>query len=118
MWPRAARSVDNATAAAICQRAKELGATPVGVFVDETPDVIEQRAQQAGLQLVQLHGDGARAGLNGLPSSLGIVYVMHASPDGAIHTALPSEMPCTDAQSRRRVRCFSTPCRSCLVSEA
>lgn len=106
MWPKAARSVSDATAAAICARASELGAKAVGVFVDETPAVIAARAKKAGLAMVQLHGDGARQGLHDLPESIGVVYVMHATPEGVVQTPLPSAVPHSAGQEPRRVRSF------------
>jgi phosphoribosylanthranilate isomerase len=93
MWPKAKRSVSVATAAAICECAKRHGAEAVGVFVDESADTISKHCSLAGLQFAQLHGDRAREALHELPEGLRVIYVMHASPQGEVQTAVPSEMP-------------------------
>ena len=43
----------------------------------------------AGVTMAQLHGDAARLSLQGLPTRLKAVYVMTASPAGALLTPLP-----------------------------
>ncbi len=48
-----------------------------------------RRCGAAGIEIAQLHGDGARASLPGLPAGLRVVWVCHATADGAIQTALP-----------------------------
>jgi len=44
---------------------------------------------EAGVRIVQLHGDGARAALPHLPAHLAAVYVMHADPAGQLQTPPP-----------------------------
>jgi len=90
MWPKAKRSVSDATAAQIAAAAARHGAEAVGVFVDEDADTISRRCKAAGIRLAQLHGDGARAALPGIPADLQVVYVMHANPEGQILTQLPA----------------------------
>jgi phosphoribosylanthranilate isomerase len=51
-----------------------------------------ERSKIAGLDYVQLHGDGAREALSELPGDLKIIYVMHATPDGVVQTLPPSEL--------------------------
>lgn len=46
----------------------------------------------AGVTVAQLHGDAARLALAGLPPRLRAVYVMTASPAGALTTPLPSAL--------------------------
>lgn len=70
MWPKAKRAVSDQTAAAIAAAAKQHGAQPVGVFVDEDAATITRRCKAAGIPLAQLHGDGSRAALNDIPSDL------------------------------------------------
>jgi phosphoribosylanthranilate isomerase len=89
MWPKAKRAVSDATAAAIAAAAAARGAKAVGVFVDEDAVTITKRCRAAGIPVAQLHGDGARAALPGIPSDLEVVYVMHASLAGEILTAAP-----------------------------
>lgn len=104
MWPKAPRSVSDASAAAICECASRHGAQTVGVFVDESADTIAERCSRAGLQFAQLHGDRAREALHELPDGLRVIYVMHASPKGQVQTAMPSEMPRPGGAARKVVR--------------
>ena len=63
----------------------------VGVFVDEDAASIASACADAGLDLAQLHGDGARAAYLALPPSLPVVYVLHADTGGALQTPLPPD---------------------------
>lgn len=55
-YPRSPRYVEPATAAALARTRPALGAL-VGVFVNESPEVIRARVRECGLTAVQLHGD-------------------------------------------------------------
>ncbi|WP_224247200.1 phosphoribosylanthranilate isomerase [Hyalangium gracile] len=55
-YPRSPRYVEPATAAALGHTRPGLGAV-VGVFVNESPDIIRARVRECGLTAVQLHGD-------------------------------------------------------------
>jgi phosphoribosylanthranilate isomerase len=55
-YPRSPRYVEPATAAALARTRPALG-TLVGVFVNESPEVIRARVRECGLTAVQLHGD-------------------------------------------------------------
>jgi phosphoribosylanthranilate isomerase len=68
------------------------GAKTVGVFVDETAEVITKRSTAAGLSYVQLHGDDARKALPNLPEDTKVIYVLGATPDGVVQTLLPSQV--------------------------
>lgn len=70
MWPKAKRAVSDGAAAAIAAAARRHGAAAVGVFVDEDAATITRRCRAAGVGVAQLHGDGARAALQGIPSDL------------------------------------------------
>jgi phosphoribosylanthranilate isomerase len=48
--------------------------------------------EAAGVTVAQLHGDAARMSLAGLPARLNAIYVMTASPAGALQTPLPSAL--------------------------
>jgi phosphoribosylanthranilate isomerase len=65
-WSRSPRAVDLPTARRITA-----GLSPfvlrVGVFVDETPDVIARICDSVGLDMVQLHGDEPPEAIAGLP---------------------------------------------------
>jgi phosphoribosylanthranilate isomerase len=55
-YPKSPRYVDAATAAALARTRPALGAL-VGVFVNESPELIRARVRECGLTAVQLHGD-------------------------------------------------------------
>lgn len=90
VWPKSKRSVCVSLAREIAAAARENGAEPVGVFVDESAAEIERACSDADLTIAQLHGDGARASLlQGLPESLKVIYVLHANKNGVIQTSFP-----------------------------
>lgn len=92
MWPKAKRSVATPVAHAIATVARQHGAQAVGVFVDEDAQTIEDRCQEAGIGVAQLHGDAAREALGSLPDTLQVIYVMHADSDGVIQTLQPAQL--------------------------
>jgi phosphoribosylanthranilate isomerase len=55
-YPRSPRYVEPVVAAALARTRPALGAV-VGVFVNESPDLIRARVRECGLTVVQLHGD-------------------------------------------------------------
>jgi phosphoribosylanthranilate isomerase len=89
LWPKAKRSIPPSTAKEIAKIARQHGAYPVAVFVDEDAATICRVCEQSDVEIAQLHGDGARSALADLPSTLKTVYVMHADKAGAVRTALP-----------------------------
>ena len=89
LWPKAKRSIPPATAKEIAQIARQHGASPVAVFVDEDAATILRVCEESDVDIAQLHGDGARIALADLPSSLRTVYVMHADKAGVVQTTLP-----------------------------
>ncbi|CAM6019743.1 unnamed protein product [Sphagnum balticum] len=92
VWPKSKRSVCLSLAREIAAAAREGGAEPVGVFVDENAAEIEDMCIAAGLGIAQLHGDGARsAWMQGLPETLKLIYVVHANKNGVIQTSFPED---------------------------
>lgn len=92
VWPKSKRSVCLSLAREIAAAAREGGAEPVGVFVDENATEIEDMCIAAGLGIAQLHGDGARsAWMQGLPETLKLIYVVHANKNGVIQTPFPED---------------------------
>ena len=91
LWPKSKRSIDFALAREIASIAKEGGATPVGVFVDESVDAIVSACKDVGIDHAQLHGDGARLSLKDLPMSIKAIWVVNADKDGVIVTPLPGD---------------------------
>ena len=83
------KHTSDSTAKAISNSAKQHKAIPVGVYVDESAQVINQRCIDCGISIAQLHGDGARASLEGIDSSLGVIWVVHSTPEGELVTPLP-----------------------------
>ena len=55
-WPRSPRAIDPAAAGRIVARLPPF-VSAVGVFVNESPEVIAEIVETAGLDVVQLHGD-------------------------------------------------------------
>eukprot|EP00195_Chlamydomonas_chlamydogama_P017078 CAMPEP_0202896520 /NCGR_PEP_ID=MMETSP1392-20130828/5513_1 /ASSEMBLY_ACC=CAM_ASM_000868 /TAXON_ID=225041 /ORGANISM="Chlamydomonas chlamydogama, Strain SAG 11-48b" /LENGTH=250 /DNA_ID=CAMNT_0049581911 /DNA_START=25 /DNA_END=777 /DNA_ORIENTATION=- len=92
MWPKAKRGVSDEVATKIASAAKALSAQPVGVFVDEDAETIARRCRTCGISIAQLHGDGARSSLPGLPEDLQVIWVMHSTPEGELQTPTPQAM--------------------------
>ena len=92
LWPNAKRSISASTAREIAAAARQHGALPVGVFVDEDAATIARVCEEAEITVAQLHGDGSRLALLDLPKSLAAVYVMHANKSGTLQTLLPREL--------------------------
>lgn len=89
LWPRTKRTVGLGKAKAIAIAARAGGAEPVAVFVDEDARAITAACGAIGVELAQLHGDSARRMQPHL-RSVNTIYVLHATPEGEIQTALPS----------------------------
>eukprot|EP00798_Chlamydomonas_sp_ICE-L_P015830 gene15830-21954_t len=89
MWPKAKRGVSDDMARQIAHEATLRNVRSVGVFVDEDAETITRRCTECGIQMAQLHGDGARSSLAGLPDSLQVIWVCNATADGKIQTSLP-----------------------------
>eukprot|EP00171_Calliarthron_tuberculosum_P014749 IDg14749t1 len=60
LWPGAKRSVSFNIAAEIAHVATRHGMTPVGVFVDETREVIVKACSECGIVVAQTHGQVSR----------------------------------------------------------
>ncbi len=56
-YARSRRYVPPGSAAPIVRAAREGGATPVGVFVNERPEVVEAICRDLGIEIVQLSGN-------------------------------------------------------------
>ncbi|KAK4579536.1 hypothetical protein RGQ29_029273 [Quercus rubra] len=91
MWPNSKRSVSVSVAKEISKVAREHGAKPVGVFVDDNADTILRASDASDLEFVQLHGNGSRAAFPVLAQERRIIYVLHANEDGSLLNQLPDE---------------------------
>lgn len=92
VWPNSKRSVSWGQAREICAAAREFGAEPVGVFVDESAAQIEKACHAIGLSFAQLHGEGARDSALQLPRSLKTICVMHADHNGSLQTTISPQL--------------------------
>lgn len=116
LWPNSKRSVSLSVAKEISKVAREYGAQPVGVFVDDDAETILKVADAAKLELVQvcillslvsfyllysdrlncseflqLHGDNSRAALPELVLKHPIIYVLNANEDGELINKISDE---------------------------
>ncbi|XP_048139720.1 N-(5'-phosphoribosyl)anthranilate isomerase 1, chloroplastic-like isoform X4 [Rhodamnia argentea] len=82
LWPNSKRSISLSTAKEISKVAREYGALPVGVFVDDDADTILKASDATNLEYVQLHGNGSRAAFSVLAQEKQIIYVLHAHEEG------------------------------------
>jgi phosphoribosylanthranilate isomerase len=91
LWPKSKRSVTRETARDIAAAAKEEGAIPVAVFVDEDAATIVEVCDAIGVDHAQLHGDGARDALEKLPMRIKAIWVLNADAEGKIVTKFPGD---------------------------
>ncbi|KAJ4978503.1 hypothetical protein NE237_009283 [Protea cynaroides] len=84
LWPNSKRSVSLSVAKEISKVARDYGAEPVGVFVDDDAATILRASDASNIELVQLHGDGSRAAYQVLLQQNRIIYVLHANEDGTL----------------------------------
>ncbi|KAL6186198.1 hypothetical protein ACLB2K_042319 [Fragaria x ananassa] len=91
IWSNSKRSVSLSVAKEISRAAREYGAQPVGVFVDDDVDTILRASDAADLEFVQLLGDGSRAAFPALVQENRIIYVLHANEDGTLLNQISAE---------------------------
>ncbi|PON62952.1 Bifunctional 3-hexulose-6-phosphate synthase/demethylmenaquinone methyltransferase [Trema orientale] len=91
VWPNSKRSVSVSVAKEISKVAREYGAEPVGVFVDDDIDTLLRVSDAANLELVQLHGDNSRAVFPILVQEHRIIYVLHADENGSLLNRISDE---------------------------
>ena len=103
LWPKSKRSIAAIVAKEVATAARNSGAVPVGVFVDESADVIIAACDAAGIEVAQLHGDGARAALSKLPTRIKVIYVVNATAEGVIVTPMPGDEDTLTAQRQKEL---------------
>jgi phosphoribosylanthranilate isomerase len=80
--PESKRYVSIALAKEIARTVKKLGATPVGVFVNQNSLQIQEICEACDIDVVQLHGDNSRAAEALLPDHLIKIYVLQVNFEG------------------------------------
>ncbi|KAL8172430.1 hypothetical protein V2J09_024234 [Rumex salicifolius] len=91
LWPNSKRSIPISVAKEISKVAREYGAEPVGVFVDDGADTILRVSEESNIEYVQLHGDGSRAAFPILVQDQRIIYVLHADSSGSLLNHISEE---------------------------
>lgn len=91
IWPNSKRSISLSTAKEISKVAREYGAEPVGVFVDDNADTILKASDAADLEFVQLHGNGSRDAFPILVREKRVIYVLHANEEGGLLNYISDE---------------------------
>ncbi|KAL9858023.1 putative phosphoribosylanthranilate isomerase [Arabidopsis thaliana] len=91
IWPHSKRSISLSVAKDISQVAREGGAKPVGVFVEDDENTILRAADSSDLELVQLHGNSSRAAFSRLVRERKVIYVLNANEDGKLLNVVPEE---------------------------
>ncbi|KAH1196581.1 hypothetical protein AAZX31_18G026100 [Glycine max] len=91
MWPNSKRSVSLSVAMEISKVARDYGAEPVGVFVDDDSETILRASDAANLEFVQLHGHGSRLAFPSLIQENRVIYVLHVNEDGSLLNTISDE---------------------------
>ncbi|XP_039010813.1 N-(5'-phosphoribosyl)anthranilate isomerase 1, chloroplastic-like isoform X1 [Hibiscus syriacus] len=91
LWPKSKRSISVSVAKEISEVAREYGAEPVGVFVDDDLDTILRASDASNIEYVQLHGDLSRAAFPKLVQENRIMYVLHANEEGDLQNQISDE---------------------------
>ncbi|XWS07626.1 hypothetical protein CRYUN_Cryun41cG0005400 [Craigia yunnanensis] len=91
LWPKSKRSISLSVAKEISKVAREFGAKPVGVFVDDDLDTILRASDASDLEFVQLHGDVSREAFPKLVQQNRIIYVLHANQEGDLQNQISHE---------------------------
>ncbi|XP_047955929.1 N-(5'-phosphoribosyl)anthranilate isomerase 1, chloroplastic-like isoform X1 [Salvia hispanica] len=91
IWPKSKRSISLSVAKEISRVAREHGAEPVGVFVDDDAETILRASDEAELGYVQLHGKGSRDAFQVVVKQNKVIYVLHANEDGELLNSISDE---------------------------
>ncbi|KAG6393529.1 hypothetical protein SASPL_147772 [Salvia splendens] len=91
IWPKSKRSISLSVAKEISRVAREHGAEPVGVFVDDDAETILRASDEAELGYVQLHGKGSRDAFQNVVKQNKVIYVLHANEYGELLNSISHE---------------------------
>lgn len=84
LWPNSKRSISLSVAKEISKVARDYGAKPVGVFVDDDADTVLRASEAADLDYIQLHGNVSRAAFPVLVKGNRVIFVLHTKEDGEL----------------------------------
>ncbi|KAL3521219.1 hypothetical protein ACH5RR_019368 [Cinchona calisaya] len=91
LWPNSKRSISLPVAKEISKVARENGAKPVGVFVDDNAETILRVSEATDLEFVQLHGNGSRSAFPIVVGEKPVIFVLHANEDGSLLNSISDE---------------------------
>ncbi|KAM7262590.1 hypothetical protein ACFE04_000273 [Oxalis oulophora] len=91
LWPNSKRSISLSVAKEISKVAREYGAKPVGVFVDDDVETILRAGHESGIEYLQLHGNGSRTAFPALIKENHVIYVIHANENGDLQNQISNE---------------------------
>lgn len=91
---RSKRKISASLAKEIVDAAKQKGAEPVGVFVDETADEITAICEYTGIRTIQLHGHTSQQAVGILMNHFSIIFAIGA--DKQMSKLHPSLIPLYD----------------------
>lgn len=83
------RRVSSSQAKEIAQAARQAGAVPVAVFGDESAGRIHSICREAGIHIVQLHGNGSKEGLPFLHGTYSVIFAIGVGIDGSVSGIFP-----------------------------
>ena len=106
LWPKSKRSVAFDVAAEIAAKAKEGGAIPIGVFVDESAEEIIAACDAVGIDHAQLHGTIANKHIRSPRAQARAQTSELLAPEDLLLTRNP---PSSSQNRRRRSRGFEGP---------
>lgn len=100
--PHSKRQVTPIVAQEIAASARQGGAEPIAVFVEESAEQIMAFCEQADITIVQLHGKGSQSALDELIDRYRVIYALSVTKNGTLlqnRTLPPSVIPLYDTLS-------------------
>lgn len=94
---RSKRLTSQLCATEIAHAARQAGAQPVGVFIEQNAEEIEAICAATGINIVQLHGPTAKQAYALLQGRYSIIYALPVQNDGSVLESSPAAaMPLYD----------------------
>ncbi|GFP90931.1 N-(5'-phosphoribosyl)anthranilate isomerase 1 chloroplastic [Phtheirospermum japonicum] len=91
IWPNSKRSVSLSVSKEISKVARQNGAEPIGVFVDDDAETILRASKKTELGYVQASWDGSRDAFEIVAKENRVIYVLHANKDGELLNSISDE---------------------------